>query len=139
MASEPHRWPVRVYYEDTDAAGIVYYASYLRFAERARTEMLRALGIGQEEMRRVHGLGFVVRRLEVDYPRPARLDDELVIETRPLRIGAASLDLQQLVRRGDELLTRLVVQVALVDDAGRPKRLPSVLRERLSGLGPVGP
>ena len=97
-------WPVRVYFEDTDAGGIVYHASYLRFAERARTEWLRALGFGQRGLAERFGCIFAVRRCGLDCRRPARLDDALVVVTRPRSIGGARLALSQEVRRGAELL-----------------------------------
>ena len=127
-------YPVRVYYEDTDAAGLVYYANYLRFAERARTEMLRRLGIGQERLRAESGLIFVVRRCAADYLLPARLDDDLVIVTRLTALGGASLDLDQKVRRGGDTLVRLVFQIACVNQSGRPHRLPAALRAALASL-----
>src|ERR1700734_1812520 len=82
-----HRFPVRVYYEDTDAAGIVYYANYLKFIERARTEMLRLYGVVHERERQAGGIAFIVRRAEIDYLVPARLDDELTVETRLKEVG----------------------------------------------------
>src|SRR5690348_18172653 len=92
-----HHFPLRVYYEDTDAGGVVYHANYLRFAERARTEALRVMGIPHAELVERHGMMFMVRRAEVDYVRPARPDDSLVIETETLAIGGASLSLRQTV------------------------------------------
>jgi acyl-CoA thioester hydrolase len=127
-------FPVRVYYEDTDAAGLVYYPNYLKFAERARTEMLRRLGVEQERLRAESGLVFVVRRCAADYLLPARLDDDLVVVTRLKALGGASLDLDQDVRRGDALLVRLVFQIACLGQSGRPQRLPPVLRSALSSL-----
>jgi acyl-CoA thioester hydrolase len=127
-------FPVRVYYEDTDAAGLVYYANYLKFAERARTEMLRRLGVEQERLRAETGLVFVVRRCAADYLLPARLDDDLIVETRLKALGGASLDLDQDVRRGDALLVRLVFQIACLGQSGRPQRLPPVLRAALGSL-----
>ncbi len=129
-----YQYPVRVYYEDTDAAGLVYYANYLRFAERARTEMLRRLGIGQERLRAESGLAFVVRRCAADYLLPARLDDDLVVVTRLTSLGGASLELDQEVRRGGDLLVRLAFQIACVDQSGRPHRLPTALRTALASL-----
>lgn len=129
-----HRFPVRVYYEDTDAAGLVYYANYLKFAERARTEMLRRLGIEQERLRAETGLGFVVRRCSIDYAAAARLDDDLVVETRLVGLGAATLDLEQEVRRRDVSLVRLALQIAAIGRTGRPQRLPPTLRAALSSL-----
>jgi acyl-CoA thioester hydrolase len=127
-------FPVRVYYEDTDAAGLVYYANYLKFAERARTEMLRRLGIEQERLRSETGFFFVVRRCTADYLLPARLDDDLVVVTRLKALGGASLDLDQDVRRGDALLVRLAFQIACLGQSGRPQRLPPVLRSALGSL-----
>ena len=127
-------YPVRVYYEDTDAAGLVYYANYLKFAERARTEMLRHLGIGQERLRADSGMVFVVRRSTADFLLPARLDDDLVVATRLTGLGAATLDLDQEVRRGDAALVRLAFQIAAVGPGGRPQRLPQTLRAALLSL-----
>jgi acyl-CoA thioester hydrolase len=129
-----HLYPVRVYYEDTDAAGLVYHANYLRYAERARSEMLRRLGIEQERLRAETGLAFVVRRCTVDYLQPARLDDDLVVATRLSALGGASLELDQDVRRGAEPLVRLALKIACVDRSGRPTRLPAALRTGLASL-----
>ena len=100
MTAGPHAWPLRVYYEDTDAAGIVYHASYLRFAERGRTEMLRELGFDHRSLADAHGVVFAVSRCVIDFRRPARLDDLLEVRTRPLAVGGARLELEQLVMRG---------------------------------------
>ena len=127
-------FPVRVYYEDTDAAGLVYYANYFRFAERARTELLRQLGFGQERQRADTGLVFVVRRSTADFLLPARLDDDLVVLTRLAGLGAATLDLDQEVRRGEAALVRLTFQIAAVGANGRPQRLPPPLRAALLSL-----
>ena len=127
-------FPVRVYYEDTDAAGLVYYANYLKFAERARTEMLRRLGIGQERLRAESGLVFVVRRSTADFLLPARLDDDLVILTRLAGLGGATLELEQEVRRDEAALVRLAFQIAAVGANGRPQRLPPALRAALLSL-----
>jgi acyl-CoA thioester hydrolase len=123
-----HTLPVRVYYEDTDAAGIVYYANYLRFAERGRTEMLRAVGFAHRRAMLENGTAFAVRRLCADYLLPARLDDALTVETRIVEIGAATLDLEQQVKRDASLLVVLHVQVACIGPQGRPRRIPSDLR-----------
>jgi acyl-CoA thioester hydrolase len=127
-------FPVRVYYEDTDAAGLVYYANYLKFAERARTEMLRRLGIEQEKLRAETGLTLVVRRCSADYLLPARLDDDLVVATRLAALAGASLDLDQEVLRGGATLVRLALQIACLGAKGRPHRLPAVLRTALGSL-----
>jgi acyl-CoA thioester hydrolase len=127
-------YPVRVYYEDTDAGGVVYYVNYLKFAERARSEMLRHLGIGQERLRAEGGLLFVVRRSSAEYLLPARLDDDLTVATRLTGLGAATLDLDQEVRRDGALLVRLAFQIAAVGAHGRPQRLPPALRAALTPL-----
>lgn len=135
MTGAVHRFEVRVYYEDTDAAGIVYYANYLRFAERARTELLRALGLDHQTLQRDCGLRFAVRRCVIDYLRPARLDDLLSIETRVVAVSGSRLELAQDIRRHDEALVHLAVTLVALDDQLRPVRmsraLPSGLLERL--------
>lgn len=132
-----HRHAIRVYIEDTDSGGIVYYANYLRFAERARTEMLRAVGISHAEMIE-GGLFLAVRRCEVDYLRPARLDDELVIESQVTEMGGASVDLAQRICRDGVELVRLVVKVACLNDAGRPTRLPATMRAAFDQVASAG-
>ncbi|MHA1527853.1 MAG: tol-pal system-associated acyl-CoA thioesterase [Alphaproteobacteria bacterium] len=129
-----HRLTIRVYYEDTDLAGVVYYANYLRFIERGRTEALRGLGIDQAALKRDRGLAFVVRRLTIDYLAPALFDDVLEVRTRITRLRGASLEMAQEVWRGAECLSRAAVTVACIDAAGRPQRLPADVRERLGGL-----
>jgi acyl-CoA thioester hydrolase len=136
IAAGVHAFSIRVYYEDTDAAGIVYHANYLRFAERARTEMLRLLGFGQERLRVEDGLAFAVARCAVEYRAPARLDDELTVESRLLALRGASLEVDQRIRRGGAELARLEVRVACIDRAGRPQPLPPALRSALSSLTP---
>jgi acyl-CoA thioester hydrolase len=129
-----HRFALRVYYEDTDAAGIVYYANYLKFAERARTEMLRLVGFEQEALRRTDGRVFAVRRCSADYLAPARLDDELVVETRIKERGVATILLNQDVLRDGAMLVRASVLVACIGAHGRPVRLPAELRSSLSSF-----
>jgi acyl-CoA thioester hydrolase len=129
-----HRLPVRVYYEDTDAAGIVYHANHLKFAERARTEMLRCLGLGHGVLRERFRLAFTVRRCLADYLAPAYLDDRLLIETRLVREGGASLDLEQRATRAGRLLVRLELRLALVSAEMRAARLPAELRAALAPL-----
>lgn len=126
---EPHRLPVRVYYEDTDAGGVCYHTAYLRFAERGRTELLRSLGYDHVGLRAQAGGVFVVARCEIDYLRPARLDDALEVETVVVEGGGASLVMSQEIRRQGELLARLRVRLAFLSDAGRPARLPPGVRE----------
>jgi acyl-CoA thioester hydrolase len=123
---------VRVYYEDTDAAGIVYYANYLKFAERARSEWLRAADPDRTMAPKASGLVFVVRRCAIDYLQPARLDDLLEVETRVTGMAGATLDLQQIVRRGGTDLVVMAVTLACVNSAGRPARLPPALRAALA-------
>jgi len=127
-----HRFFIRVYYEDTDAAGIVYYANYLKFVERARTEMMRIYGIEHEKARQSEGSAFIVRRAELEFLAPARLDDELVVETRVKETGGASILLAQDVKRGDTLLVAATILVACIGRNGRPVRLPPALRATLA-------
>jgi len=126
-----HRHPVRVYIEDTDSGGIVYYANYLRFAERGRTEMLRAVGISHADMIATDHLVLAVRRCEVDYLLPAKLDDALMVESQVTKIGGASLTLaQRICRDGIELVT-LIVTIVCINAAGRATRLPEAMRQTL--------
>lgn len=119
----PHRWPVRVYYEDTDLAGIVYYANYLKFIERARSEMVRAAGIDQTAMKAA-GQVFAVARLEADYRAPAKFDDELIVETSVTKTTPARLTLQQVVTRKSTLIFEAKVVLVCLGPDGRPTRLP---------------
>ncbi len=126
--AEPFSWPVRVYYEDTDGAGVVYYANYLKFLERARTEWLRALGHEQPELAEREGVVFVVRALSIDYLRPARFNDSLRVTVAVANRGAARLDLAQRVLRGDAVLATADVNVACVRRGTfRPVRIPKDL------------
>lgn len=121
-------WPVRVYWEDTDAGGVVYYANYLKFLERARTEWLRSLGYGQETLRERHGLLFVIRRVEIDYLAPARLDDALDVHVDSPRLGRASLEVSQRIVRDALVLATARVRVACVDAVHfKPARIPPPL------------
>ena len=126
-----HLFPIRVYYEDTDAGGIVYHANYLKFAERARTEMLRFSGREQFRMMADEGIGFAVRQCNVDYFRPAQLDDILEVRTTIREVAGASLRLQQDIYRDDDLLTSLQVRLAVMNRQGRPVRLPEDIRDSL--------
>ena len=132
----PHRFPVRVYYEDTDLAGIVYYANYLKFIERGRTEWVRSLGIDQTRLRDEEGLVFAVRRIEADYLRSARFDDELVVETEFLAIVGTRIRLRQTVFRGEERLFDSEVTLVAITHEGRAARVPKVLSKRLVPDGP---
>jgi len=132
-----HHLPIRVYYEDTDAAGIVYYANYLKFAERARSEWLREIGDDDVRALRASGLLFVVRRCEIEYQQAARLDDLLEVETRVTGFAGATLDLEQTIRRGDIDLVPMKVTLACLNSAGRPARLPAALRAALASVLPA--
>jgi acyl-CoA thioester hydrolase len=128
----PHRFPIRVYFEDTDAAGMVYHANYLRWAERARTESLRDAGLPHQWMTERHNALLVVRRIEVEYWRPARLDDALVVETSIRRVTPVQLVLEQCVLRdGGERLAELVVGLVCVD---RDRLAPVPIPEPWRGL-----
>lgn len=119
-----HTFPIRVYYEDTDMAGIVYYANYLRYIERARSDWVRELGVDQNQMRD-GGVVFVVRRLEADYIAPARFGDDLLVETTIEKPSGVRLLFHQKVRRGDELLFDAVVTAVCMSAAGKVVRLPA--------------
>lgn len=136
MTTQPNDdfvWPVRVYYEDTDSAGVVYYASYLRFLERARTEWLRSLGFEQDVLRERHNVLFAVSRLTIEYLRPARFNDMLTVGVRMQRRGPVSLTLAQTVRRDpDALLCRSEVRIACVAaDTLRPCAMPAFVVSEL--------
>ncbi|AOK51939.1 tol-pal system-associated acyl-CoA thioesterase [Burkholderia stagnalis] len=130
-------WPVRVYYEDTDAGGIVFYANYLKFFERARTEWLRACGIDQRRLADETGAIFIVRSTALDYRAPARLDDTLAITSRPGRIGRASVEFMQEAWRGETLLVSGHIRIGCVDRDGiRPAPIPPGVLDALQ-RGPV--
>jgi acyl-CoA thioester hydrolase len=134
LATGVHVFPVRVYYEDTDAAGIVYHANYLRFAERARSEMMRLLGVEHSRLMERDGVAFAVSRCEVDFHKPARLDDVLEVHTRVTELKRASLAAEQVIKRGGAVIARLLLRIAVIDRAGRPVRLPAELRNALTNL-----
>jgi acyl-CoA thioester hydrolase len=128
----PHRLPVRVYYEDTDFSGLVYHASHLRFMERGRTELLRDLGVHQRALHDGEAgaaVFFVVRAMNIDFKKPALMDDLLTVETRVNEIGGASVSLSQRITRGDDVLVTAEVKVAAVQN-GRPHRLPDEVRDK---------
>jgi acyl-CoA thioester hydrolase len=128
----PFEWKVRVYFEDTDAGGIVYYANFLKFFERCRTEWLRALGVEQTRLAHESGLQFVVAQLAVDYLKPARLDDELTITARVGEQARSYLVFEQRALRGAELLAQATVKIACVDTRRLgPARLPAELTAAL--------
>ncbi len=134
-ADAGHHYTVRIYYEDTDAGGVVYHGNFLRLAERARTEALRDLDISHAEMTRQFGLIFMVRRAKLDYLAPARVDDLLTVTTRPLAVGAATVTLRQDFRRDGTALAVAELQLACVRLADlRPARIPPRWRQGLRGL-----
>jgi acyl-CoA thioester hydrolase len=125
-------WPVRVYYEDTDAGGVVYYANYLKFFERARTEWLRSFGLNQDKLAQDSGLIFVVRRAQLDFMRPARLDDMLEVTVEPLKLARVYVDLGQEARCGAQTLARAEIRVACVDQRNlKPVVIPQFLRDNI--------
>ena len=127
----PHRFKIRVYYEDTDLAGIVYYANYLKFIERARTEWVRERGVDQSRLKEGHGIVFAVRRVEADYLSPARFGDDLVVETcLSSQSGARIALVQNVLRDGETLFVAKVTLVALAE-GGRAVRFPAEVRRRL--------
>ena len=128
-----HQHSLRVYYEDTDLAGIVYYANYLKFIERGRTEWVASLGIDQMALKAVGGIVFAVRRIEADFLRPARFGDDLVVETRLCSLGGARLVLDQAVLRGSERLFVAAVTVVCLTGDGHAARMPADLKVRLAG------
>ena len=130
----PHSFPIRVYFEDTDAGGMVYHANYLRWAERARTEALREAGQPHQELVEREGAILVVRRVEVEYVRPARLDDAVTVETRVLAVRGATLVLDQRARKDGADLAVMRVELACLDRAGlRPRRIPEPWRTAIGG------
>ena len=123
-------WPVRVYWEDTDAGGVVYYANYLKFLERARTEWLSELGLEQDRLAREEGVVFVVRRVEADYLKPARFNDRLVVKSRLENLNRASLVMSQTILRGEEVLLEAIIKVACVAHPDfRPAKIPSIVTQ----------
>ena len=126
-----HRFTLRVYYEDTDLAGIVYYANYLRFIERARSEWIRTLGIDQRAMKEETGTVFAVRRIEADYLHPAKFDDELEVLTTTEAVTGARIILRQDVLRAGEVLFTAQVTVVAVTSTGHPARLPAAFRQQM--------
>ncbi|HQU67844.1 MAG TPA: tol-pal system-associated acyl-CoA thioesterase [Albidovulum sp.] len=127
-----HEFPIRVYYEDTDLAGIVYYANYLKFIERARTEWVRALGIDQTRLKAEEGILFAVRRVEADYLKPARFDDELVVETRFEAVTGARIMIEQTVLRQGERLFQAHVTLVCLSESGHAARIPPSVRARIA-------
>ena len=124
FAGREHRFALSVYFEDTDAYGIVYYANYLKFMERARSDMIRAVGVDQAAELKASGSAYAVIEVDIRYRRPARLGDDLLVVSRVEQVRASSVDIQQRVMRGPELLTDARVTAAFLDGSGRPRRQP---------------
>ncbi len=132
----PFSWPVRVYYEDTDAGGVVFYANYLGFMERARTEWLRALGFEQPEMAATHGVLFVVRAVNIEYLKPSRFNDSLQVTVEVVNVGGSRIRFLQKVLRGSEEIARAEVDVVCVGTGSfRPARMPRGVREKIEKTG----
>lgn len=124
-------WPVRVYIEDVDAGGIVYHANHLKYAERARTELLAVGGLRHAEIMST-GAGIVVGRLAIEYIRPLRLEEELLVKTRILKMGNASATLEQVIEKAGEPAARLEVELVFLDVTGRPGRWPETVKQALT-------
>jgi acyl-CoA thioester hydrolase len=132
-------WPVRVYYEDTDSGGVVYYANYLRFLERARTEWLRARGFEQTGLAQEHGVVFVVTALSIEYRRPARFDDMLAVTVEPAELGASRIVLlQRILREADEIVAASVRLACVNTVTLKPARIPRSLSELAARRAPNG-
>ena len=142
MQDGSHRLTQRVYYEDTDFSGFVYHARYLHFFERGRTDYIRLLGVSQGELHAqtdpADAVAFVVRRMEIDFQSPARMDDVLTIMTTPAEVRGARMLLDQTILRGDQVLTVARVTVAVINGFGRARRLPDTLMQRFLGAGGTG-
>ncbi|MCQ0990252.1 tol-pal system-associated acyl-CoA thioesterase [Jiella marina] len=135
LTEDGHRLEVRVYFEDTDFSGVVYHARYLHFLERGRSDFLRLKGIGHRElMAGTFGapMAFAVRRMEIDFLRPARIDDVLTVSTRTRQLGGARVLLDQTVLKGDEVLLNANVKVAVISPEGKPMRMPPRVLEVLA-------
>jgi len=126
-----HKLPLRVYYEDVDLAGIVYYGNYFKYIERGRTELLRDLGIDQKKLREVDGLVFVVRKISADFVSPARFDDLIIVKTTIKKLTGARVDMEQCVYRSVQCLFAARVTICIVNLMGQPQRLPSQLVSKL--------
>lgn len=138
MSAKPpraHVLPIRVYYEDTDAQGVVYHANYLRFAERGRSEWLRELGTNHERLLDEHGIVFAARRCVIDYLAPARLDDLIEVRSTALEIGRTRLVMDQRILRGGEEIARIEVALVCVGRDGRAVRIPTGLRQAIAAAG----
>ena len=124
-------WPVRIYYEDTDLSGIVYHANYLRYMERARTEFFRALGIKASYLEDAEPAAWALRKVEVEYIHPAKMDDIIEVRTTVVALSGARMAADQAIWRGAEQLTRGMVQACIISLSGRPKRIPPEIRDKI--------
>jgi len=136
LANGAHILPLRVYWEDTDAFGIVYYANYLRFLERGRSDILRLAGIDQAKLHAEGGIGFAVRRCDIEYLLPARLDDDIEVHSTLTGLRGATLTAIQVVKRGAADLARATIRLACLDRSGRPRRVPADLIRALATVSP---
>ena len=130
-----HHFPLCVYYEDTDIGGVVYYANYLKFMERARSEMLRLVGINQKEMLKFsypEDVIFVVRHAEIDFMQSAKFDDYLIVKTKIIKLGGASLVINQDIIRNDKILVNGVIKIAAINNEGKPKKILGKLRKKIN-------
>ena len=134
MGSLPHSYTLRVYYEDTDAGGVVYYANYLKFAERARSELLRSIGSGNIKLMAEFGVSFAVSSCAIKYRLPAKLDDMLEVRTGVTKIGGATMSMVQEVYRGGDILVEMNVQMACLNKVGQPTRLPKLIRDSVNSV-----
>ena len=125
-------WPIRVYYEDTDAGGVVYHANYLKFMERARSEWLRSLGIEQDELREQNGVIFAILSAQVDYLLPAKFNDELLVSSEVIKKGKASITIEQEIVRDTQVLCQGIIKVATLDGKSfRPKAMPDEVYKKI--------
>lgn len=129
-----HYFPLRVYYEDTDVGGVVYYANYLKYMERARSEFLRVLGIDQKEMldyNKSDDVSFVVRRAEIDFNKSAEFDDSLIVKSEIIKRGGASLTIKQIITKDDNVLVTGIIKAAAIGKNGKPKKLPDAVKDKI--------
>ena len=125
-----HEWPVRIYYEDTDSGGVVYHSNYLKYMERARTEWLRSLGIDQVELKKIFSVMFVVKELAIKYLKPAKFDDEIIVQTKVTDNNNCSLNLTQKIIRNKEVLTDSVVEIVCINvNLFKPTRIPQDVKK----------
>ena len=125
---------VRVYYEDTDAGGVVYHSNYLKYAERARTEMLRKINIEQAKLKLEHNIQFIVKELQIEFTKPAKLDQLLTLKSYILKIATAKIKMKQIIYKDSELLANINLTLGSVDSNGKPSRLPKFIHNKLEAV-----